>query len=76
MFHHRLLVRYVLVLGGAIEGCVCTGTAVSPSPVSTGMWGGDHISLTVADTTSHVEFDCAHGDILPSSIDRGLIPAR
>jgi hypothetical protein len=37
---------------------------MGPSPVSTGVWGGDHISLTVANTTSHVEFDCAHGDIL------------
>ena len=29
----------------------------------TGMWGGDHIALTVADAGTHVEFDCAHGDI-------------
>jgi len=28
------------------------------------MWGGDHIAVTVAGTASHVEFDCAHGDIL------------
>jgi hypothetical protein len=27
------------------------------------MWGGDHIALTVADAGSHLEFDCAHGDI-------------
>jgi hypothetical protein len=31
--------------------------------VLSGMWGGDHIALTVADTASHMEFDCAHGDI-------------
>jgi hypothetical protein len=30
--------------------------------VLTGMWGGDHIALT-AGTGTHVEFDCAHGDI-------------
>ena len=28
----------------------------------TGVWGGDHIALTVADTGAHFEFDCAHGD--------------
>jgi hypothetical protein len=28
-----------------------------------GVWGGDHVSLTVAATSSHLEFDCAHGDI-------------
>jgi hypothetical protein len=28
----------------------------------TGMWGGDHIALTVADRGAHFEFDCAHGD--------------
>jgi len=27
------------------------------------MWGGDHIALTVANTATHIEFDCAHGDI-------------
>lgn len=27
------------------------------------MWGGDHIALTVADAGSHLEFDCAHGDV-------------
>lgn len=28
------------------------------------MWGGDHVAMTVADTGSHLEFDCAHGDVL------------
>ena len=36
-----------------------------------GTWGGDHVSLTIADTT-HFEFDCAHGDIAaPIAIDSG-----
>ncbi len=30
------------------------------------MWGGNDIALTVADTGTHVEFDCAHGDIAGS----------
>lgn len=39
----------------------CTGMPASPS--AAGQWGGDHITLTVADAVSHVELDCAHGDI-------------
>jgi hypothetical protein len=31
--------------------------------VLTGMWGGNDVALTVADAGSHLEFDCAHGDI-------------
>jgi hypothetical protein len=27
------------------------------------MWGGNDIALTVSDTGTHVEFDCAHGDV-------------
>jgi len=27
------------------------------------MWGGDHVAMTVSDTATHLEFDCAHGDI-------------
>src|SRR5450759_2080356 len=41
----------------------CGGALLGPSVVSTGVWGGDHITMTVADTAAHVEFDCAHGVI-------------
>jgi len=35
-----------------------------------GTWGGEHISLTVLDSTANLEFDCAHGAIdEPISID-------
>ncbi len=35
-----------------------------------GNWGGEHISLTVLDSTANLEFDCAHGTIdEPISID-------
>lgn len=35
-----------------------------------GTWGGEHISLTVLDSTANLEFDCAHGTIdEPISID-------
>ena len=35
-----------------------------------GNWGGEHISLTVLDSTANLEFDCAHGTIdEPISVD-------
>ena len=35
-----------------------------------GAWGGEHISLTVLDSTANLEFDCAHGTIdEPISVD-------
>jgi hypothetical protein len=56
------LARFVFALG-AVVSWACSGSPAGPSPALTGMWGGDHIALTVADTGSHVELDCAHGDI-------------
>jgi hypothetical protein len=41
----------------------CRHGTPGPSPLMTGMWGGDHIALTVGGTSAHAEFDCAHGDI-------------
>jgi hypothetical protein len=41
----------------------CSGTPIEPSPVETGIWGGDHVSFTVGNSSNHLEFDCAHGDI-------------
>jgi hypothetical protein len=41
----------------------CGSGPSGPSAVLNGTWGGDHIALTVADTATHLEFDCAHGDI-------------
>lgn len=37
----------------------------APQPaarVRAGVWGGDHLGLTVAAATAHFEFDCASGD--------------
>lgn len=28
-----------------------------------GVWGGDHLGLTISDTDARLEFDCAHGEI-------------
>ena len=40
----------------------CSGSPTMPS-LPVGPWGGDHISLTVSAASTHVEFDCASGDI-------------
>jgi hypothetical protein len=39
------------------------GAPSMPSPIAVGLWGGDHIAMTVTDSVTHVELDCAHGDI-------------
>jgi hypothetical protein len=41
---------------------VC-GAPSMPSPIALGLWGGNHIAMTVTDSVTHVELDCAHGDI-------------
>ena len=57
------LARSLFLLGAVAATSACGSSPSGPSPVLTGMWGGDHIALTVADTGTHIEFDCAHGDI-------------
>jgi hypothetical protein len=56
------LARSLFVLGTLLAIPACSSSPSGPSPL-TGMWGGNDIALTVADTGTHVEFDCAHGDI-------------
>ena len=42
----------------------CAGSPTGPiGPVLPGVWGGDHVTLTIADGGSQLEFDCAHGSI-------------
>jgi hypothetical protein len=56
--------RHALVLGAIVVAFwACGSGPTGPSTPLTGVWGGDHISLTVADARSHVELDCAHGSI-------------
>ena len=47
----------------AVAAYACGGATTGPSRLPPGVWGGDHISLSVADTSTHLELDCAHGDI-------------
>ena len=48
----------------------CGDNPLEPTMLG-GTWGGDHVSMTIADST-HLELDCAHGDIAaPIAIDSG-----
>ena len=48
----------------------CGDSPLEPTMLG-GTWGGDHLSMTIADWT-HLEFDCAHGDIAaPIATDSG-----
>jgi hypothetical protein len=54
--------RALIVLG--VVACFSCGDLTSgPSRLPAGAWGGDHASLSVTDTSTHLELDCAHGDI-------------
>ena len=49
---------------GTAGGWACGAASTGPSlPLPAGIWGGDHVAMTVADTATHLELDCAHGDI-------------
>jgi hypothetical protein len=52
----------------AVIGSACAGSPAAPS-VLDGIWGGDHVTMSIAGAT-HFELDCAHGDIpAPLAID-------
>lgn len=64
MFTDLRLARCAFVVGAALAWCACNSNPSTPSSSAlAGTWGGDHIRLTVADTSSDLEFDCAHGEI-------------
>jgi hypothetical protein len=60
--------RGAIILFACVAGSSCSGSSTSPSPLPAGVWGGDHISMSVAAAGTHIELDCAHGEI-PSAID-------
>lgn len=38
-------------------------TAARGKALRNGIWGGEHVALTVTATGAEIEFDCAHGEI-------------
>jgi hypothetical protein len=61
--------RWILTLA-LTTGSACAHSSTGPSAVPSGLWGGDHVTMTAADTATHLEFDCAHGDI-PGPLQSG-----
>jgi hypothetical protein len=45
----------------------CAGAATGPSRARTGLWGGERVLLSVAADGTHLEFDCAHGELPAAS---------
>jgi len=42
----------------------CASGPSSPSSaIALGLWGGDHVTMTVKRDSAQFEFDCAHGDV-------------
>jgi hypothetical protein len=52
-----------IVLAAALSGWACSASPARPSSVASGTWGGDHIVMNIASDASHIEGDCAHGDV-------------
>jgi hypothetical protein len=61
------------ILVPVLAGVLAIGPAcgsVGPSPLPMGVWGGDHIAMTITESSVHLELDCAHGDVPnPITID-------
>jgi hypothetical protein len=54
--------------GVLIPVCVLAGCAMAASPseldsVKSGLWGGPHISMTVAAASTEIEFDCGRATV-------------
>lgn len=54
---------HALIGLSVVAGYSCGDATTAPSRLPANLWGGDHISMTLGETSTHVELDCAHGDI-------------
>ena len=55
------MVRLTIILV-LFAGIACAG-ASGAGRIATGVWGGEHVLLTVKDSGANIEFDCAHGRV-------------
>lgn len=66
------VMRRTIIIGVQVVCLSCgpTGPTTIRS-VPSGVWGGDHVRLTVSETAAAIEFDCAHGTLDgPIALDR------
>jgi len=60
----------------AVVSCVMLAAVACSNPigpgdhVAGGTWGGEHIALEVTADRGRIEYDCAHGDTEPLTVDR------
>jgi hypothetical protein len=60
--------------GALLAACVLSGCAMAATPtqpevgVRAGQWGGPHISMTVAEASTEIEFDCGRATV-PGTIE-------
>ena len=52
-----------LILLAVVASYSCGDSTTGPSRLPAGVWGGDHVSMAVGESSTHLELDCAHGDI-------------
>ena len=62
MIRRAFIIRSLGVAIAFSSGCAGSVSPLNPSPVPLGTWGGDHVTMTILATGTHVELDCAHGD--------------
>jgi hypothetical protein len=63
-------IRVAIAVAALTGGAACARSVAAPTPVANGNWGGDRIAMAVASTSTHIELDCAHGDLpLPLTTD-------
>lgn len=56
----------------SLAGCAGGSPTSSVTAIAVGIWGGDHVRLTVESNAVSVEFDCAHGTLpAPVPLDDG-----
>jgi len=56
---HAALIAIAAWLGQV----TCAGPSAPSGALATGVWGGDHVTMTVASGSAQFDFDCAHGSV-------------
>lgn len=57
------LMLFALWQSGSCKSDSSKANMQEPKRVATGSWGGQDVSLNVADSNAEIEFSCAHGTI-------------